>query len=346
MESNYINIDTTNNTLIITPFEEGVYDIDNNNTIYLTIPTNIQYTRENLLKAINNTFSNYQDSYGNYILSNSNIFVKKNPNTGVEETVIRLIINKIYTAYDYNIVFYDPYSFVKCYVGDKSVSNVTWDSTLGWILGFRKYTVYNLFQYGNVGSIIAINGDTGVSTNLYNYFMICLDDYNQNRLSDGVVTIANPDRYNPLPSYANLSNFYCDPVTNQLVYDTTNMTDNNKLTQNQIYAITQTANNKTTKNIINTGTQIIDSTKYNKNPYVEDIFGIVPMKVNGLQNGQVYVEFGGSLQNQERSYFGPVNIRKMAVKLVSDRGDTIDLNGANWSFSLICEQIYQQKPNA
>jgi hypothetical protein len=59
----------------------------------------------------------------------------------------------------------------------------------------------------------------------------------------------------------------------------------------------------------------------------------------------VYVDYGGTLQNQERSYFGPVNISKLGIKLVSNRGDVIDLNGSNWSFSFMVEQLYQQKPS-
>jgi hypothetical protein len=31
----------------------------------------------------------------------------------------------------------------------------------------------------------------------------------------------------------------------------------------------------------------------------------------------------------------------MAIKLVNDRGDVVDLNGANWSLQFICEQLYQ-----
>ena len=56
--------------------------------------------------------------------------------------------------------------------------------------------------------------------------------------------------------------------------------------------------------------------------------------------GEVY---GGTLQNQERTYFGPVNINRMSVKLMNDRGEIVDLNGANWSFSFVCEQLYQQQ---
>jgi hypothetical protein len=68
------------------------------------------------------------------------------------------------------------------------------------------------------------------------------------------------------------------------------------------------------------------------------------MKVSGLAVGSSYVEFGGTLQNQERSYFGPVNISRMSVKLITDRGNLVDLNKANWSFSLVCESMNKLEP--
>ena len=46
---------------------------------------------------------------------------------------------------------------------------------------------------------------------------------------------------------------------------------------------------------------------------------------NNLQNGSIYVDFSGTLQNQERVYFGPVNIHRMSISLVSDRGDVVNL---------------------
>jgi hypothetical protein len=69
------------------------------------------------------------------------------------------------------------------------------------------------------------------------------------------------------------------------------------------------------------------------------------MKLSGLKNGDTFVEYGGTLQNQERIYFGPVNIHRMTVRLLGDRGNVVDLNGANWSFSLICEQLYKPQIN-
>jgi hypothetical protein len=105
----------------------------------------------------------------------------------------------------------------------------------------------------------------------------------------------------------------------------------NSLTQNQIYAQQQielTNANISTQNVFTTG------------PNTKDIFAMIPMKTTGMSSGQVYTEFGGSLQNQTREYFGPVNIQRISVSLLSNLGSQIDLNGADWSFTIIAEQLY------
>jgi len=254
---------------------------------------------------------------------------------------IRMNVNRVYTTTDYNLVFYDEYSFVKCNLGSSSVQNTTWDSTLGWILGFRNYTIYTLSDFEIINNLIKIIGDTGVCTNLYNYFLLCLDDYNQNHLNDGLVTIANKETSIRLPSYANPSNRTCDPVTGQLTYNTSVSTDNKKLTANQIYALTEIGNSQYSTET--TGSSI-SSKSYGNSPSAKDVIAILPMKVAGLQNGASYMEYGGTLQNQGRSYFGPVNIRKFAISLLSDRGNKVDLNNANWSFSLIVESLNNLNP--
>jgi hypothetical protein len=45
--------------------------------------------------------------------------------------------------------------------------------------------------------------------------------------------------------------------------------------------------------------------------------------------------------NNNRYYFGPVNIHRMTIKLISDKGNVVDLNNANWSFSFLCQQLYK-----
>jgi hypothetical protein len=337
---NYLNIQKgVNNIINIIAYEDGVKTDTGNNNLVIDILKNttsntLAVTENDIIDIINAQLSSSIYFKGSVL---STYFIGNN-----KYLKIRINANRTYTASDYNLVFYDKFSFVRCFVGATSVQNTTWDSTLGWILGFRNFTVYNLSEYGTNGQIITLLGDTGVCTNLYNYFLLCLDDYNQNHLNDGLVTITGRDSSIPLPSYANKENFTCDPATGQLTYNTTIATDYSKLTQNKIYALVSIANNK--YNTESTGNSV--STKsYGQGPYAQDVFAILPMKVAGLQNGVSYMEYGGTLQNQGRQYFGPVNIRKMAVSLVSDRGNKVDLNNANWSFSIICEQLNKLKPS-
>jgi hypothetical protein len=247
---------------------------------------------------------------------------------------IRLDINKTFTENDYRLVFYDPYSFAKCISGVNTARNATWDSTLGWILGFRKKTEYDLSVTNNTLIVhningVSITGDTSVSTNLYNYFLIILNDYTQSHLNDGLITLTPQQTSIALPSYANRTTFQCDTNGNKTFTGALSNIPGNGITQNQIYSVNQivAGNENQTKT-------------YSNGPYVQDIFGLIPIKPG--QNGTTYVEFGGTLQNQNRTYFGPVNLKRMSIQLLTDRGDPVDLNGQNWSFSFICEQLYEQ----
>ena len=53
------------------------------------------------------------------------------------------------------------------------------------------------------------------------------------------------------------------------------------------------------------------------------------------------LEFGGTMQNNKRVYFGPVTMSRMRIRLLDDKGNTINLNGNDWSFTLVCETLYQ-----
>jgi hypothetical protein len=163
-----------------------------------------------------------------------------------------------------------------------------------------------------------------MTTNIYDYFLIILDDYTQSHLNDGLVTIIPKDMSIPLPSYA--QTVTCNSAGQTIVSDTNGNV--NKLTEKQLYAANTILNQSKVAN-----------KSYSMGPYIQDVFGLIPLKL-GITAGQTYVEFGGTLQNQERVYFGPVNISRMTIKLINDRGEPVDLNRANWSFSFICEQLY------
>lgn len=350
IDSNEITLNEKNNKIYLYPKDEGVIADKDQNKITITleldkngIVANNTYTRKNLIKKINDSFANSSSAaVGTFIVIDN------------EYTKFNININKIYTAADHLISFYDPYSFVRCFVDPKTIRgsnisrNATWDTTLGWILGYRAYTVYNLRDYVNEDitiKTIELISDTCTCTTLYNSFMICLDDYNQSHLNDGLVTITTKDLDISLPSYASRVNYQCDPATGEKTYNTLNDASPvfSNLTQNQIYSLTQIANSRTSGVLKQAENgSIINSMTYGVSPFVQDVFAIIPLKLSGLQNGQYYVEYGGTLQNQDRIYFGPVNIQRMSVKLVSDKGNVLNLNGVNWSFCLICEQLYKQ----
>jgi len=343
-------IEGDNNFFYLIPWEEGVatgrpyYANDNHaNDIKITIPAvdnlgKINYTRDNLITTINQLLNGRAETKG------SSIEIIKVNNK--EYTKFRFNVNKVYSAYDYKLVFYDQLSFNKCSPGAQYIQNTTWDTTIGWLIGFHNNTEFALSDYGTPGTEIQIVGDTTATVNLFDYFLLCVDDYNQNRLNDGLVTVTSAERSFSMPAYANKANYVCDPTTGLLTYNATaeNTVDYNRLTQNQLYSLTQLANSKSESSII-TSTPNVNGKSYGSGPFAEDVFGFIPMKTAGLTPGAVYVDYGGTLQNQERSYFGPVNISKLGIKLVSNRGDVIDLNGSNWSFSFMVEQLYQQKPS-
>jgi hypothetical protein len=333
----FIEITSNNSQFQLVPFEDGV--VDSKNTLSFTIPDG-NYSRTQLLTAMNNKFTGT-------VASKSSIGIYTD-SQGHELTKIRITIDKTYTPSDYKLLFFDPISFAKCFSGVSSVRNATWDTTLGWILGYRAYTSYVISELAvgtyvrKKGNQVEITGDTTISTNLFNYLLLSLNDYNQNHLNDGLITVAPRDTFIQPSSYTNRTNFVCDPNTGELVYNTSNDEPSKRLTQNQIYSVTQIANSKNVSNII-TSTEVTGNS-FGTGPFEKDVFGLIPLKLSGLRNGESYVEFAGTLQNQERSYFGPVNIKRMTVKLKTDRGNVLDLNGSNWSFSLVCEQLYRQNP--
>jgi hypothetical protein len=340
--TNLIYLTLENNYFLIRPVYNAIGGVYTKDEIYakkiiLKLDVNTTYTKEQVALAINNQFNNDIETSGSYVDISLN-------------TIIRLNINKIFTSLDYKLVFFDA-DFVQCSYGNRNhIRNVKWDTTLGWVLGYRNLTEYNLtlgnlstdgnLTYYNVyfnqqyiinNKTVLLTGDTSININLYNYLLLVIDDFCQNRINDGLVTISKTENNIPLPSYANRSIYRCDPTNNQtnLAID---RVDNNNLTAKQVYSATQILNIKQINSSINK--------LYSAGPDTQDIFGMIPMKTGGLNPGDSFIDFSGGLQNQERKYVGPVNLRRMSIQLLNDKGSVLDLNGANWSFSLIIEQIY------
>ena len=366
---NTIEVRENYNQFQFIPYYDGVYDVDGFNNITITVPTSTSigsnYTRDSLFDEIN-----YQLSL-NEATRNSEITLF---NVGQKQySKIRINVSKTYLPKDYKLVFYDPVSFSYCGVGTsggRSVRTITWESTLGWLLGFHSYPEYilgdflnidtsnlseenyrfNLYNSGDTTDFyensqnlsdsndgiftekICVIGDSILNTNLYNYFLIVLDDYIQNHVNDGLVTISSLEKDVSLPTYASRVSFQCDPVSGKKVAVSASNRENMNLSSKQLYAMNQVLEARRNK-----------EKSYSVGPVLRDVFALIPLKLSGLAFGSTYMEFGGTLQNQDRKYFGPVRIQKFSVKLMNDKGEVVNLNGGNWSFTIICEIMVSNK---
>lgn len=297
-----------------------------------------------LYNAINTRLRNNEQTTNSIVYS---YFDKQ----GKENTVMQLNINKVYTAKDYLLKFYDENAAT---VNIKSVNTnsfeaTTWDVTLGWLLGFR--SVPDVFldplndnnndyisNYGyncDSNDIITIQGNTSIDLYLFKNLYLILNDFTQNHLNDGLVTGVRDNPSATRPQYSSSATRICNPETGRNQSSIFNSVQPGMgLTENQLYA----------SNVIAEDNYIRQTTRiYSDPPFVKDMFALIPIKVSGLQQGDVFTEYGGTLQDNDRKYFGPVNISKMSIKLLNDHGDVINLNGSNWSFSLVFEYLYNMK---
>ena len=103
-----------------------------------------------------------------------------------------------------------------------------------------------------------------------------------------------------------------------------------KITQSQIYTLNEILKNNS------------KTTRYKSlasNP--ADLFAVILLDTNRLKLGQYLTEDGSTLQINKRNYFGPVNITRLKIKLLDDKGNVVNLNGLDFNFTLIAETLYQ-----
>lgn len=192
--------------------------------------------------------------------------------------------------------------------------------TLGWMLGFREDDV-NVIETGNISDAIPdLKGPR--------YLYLIVDDFKRNHTTNNLVTITNIDENISIPSYFNhhmpLNETNCN---NNIV--TVLPSAPRTLTQAQIYTINEVMKHKNRTNY------------YSSSPNESDILAIIPLKHNGLTIGDRIVETSGQLQDNKREYNGPVDLDRIGVKLMDDCGFIVDLNGSDWTLTLMYEYIYQ-----
>lgn len=200
-----------------------------------------------------------------------------------------------------DLTFYDPSGALA------GLENAKENHSLGWLLGFRTY-----------GATIASGGGTLTGSGLIDtygtrYLVLVIDDFNRNRLNKGLITISEGKDFFRLPSYYN-----CDTASGATA----------GLTQAQQYTITQ----------IQTAQATAQANRFG-GVQTSDVFARIP--VSKTANFQTLIMNDQSLKDNTRHYFGPVDVKRLRVTLMNDKGQVLNLNGMDYSFSVISTHLYQ-----
>jgi hypothetical protein len=286
------------------------------------------YSSSDFVNSLNNSFSLAGFTFPN--TNPPNTPVSYNSNNG---KITLNLINGVYagnssvSSYtittNTKVTFFDYTAKLQCFNGDLCGSKGFYiNQTLGWLMGFRVPFI-SVSENGNTApAILDLNGTK--------YLILVIDDFNQNHINNGLVSISEYSNVLKMPSYyspdlpytcgqttsnttnlsTELSNYYSNSYYSNPVNTDIGLVLADKLnpgyirypkllpsaprtlTQSQIYTINeiQKNNDKTTN-------------YRSKAPTSNDIFAILPIKSSGLSIGTLIVETTGSLQENKRIYF-------------------------------------------
>uniref|UniRef100_A0A6C0CVD8 Uncharacterized protein n=1 Tax=viral metagenome TaxID=1070528 RepID=A0A6C0CVD8_9ZZZZ len=320
-----------------------------------TVPITLDpgnYTTTTIVTALNTSFTNagFTDFTGDAVSYNStngkitlNLYggIYTDPTTTNEYDITETTV----------ITFFDPTDELSCSSKSCKQTNLI-NQTLGWTLGYRLPYI-TVSASGNVApAIINLIGPK--------YLIIVLDDLNQNHINNGLIGITELSKTLKLPTYysrdlpvrctsANPMGTNFDANTEFLVDDInagTLIMDKWDVSYVPTPTVLPTAPRILTQSQIYSINEIIKNNERNINyrasaPTCSDIFAIIPLDKKGLSTGDLYVEDSSTLQLNKRIYFGPVNIDRMRIKLLDDKGNILNLNGADWCLTVVAEILYQ-----
>ena len=295
------------------------------------------YTPSDFCTALNNAFTNFiyngsSTSIPPIVTYNSNngkITINLNDWKDPENNIINTITQYTTTfdsETDAYFTFFDITGSKSCYKSGTNPcgsgsSQHTFNGTLGWLMGFR-LPLEPVFTNGNTPQGLL---------NLYGtkYFILVLDDYNQNHINNGLITITELSKSLPLPSYYNTSQPYiCTSNVSSLpsildinaVGNLSNITpsqavslglnpdnlfnslqDKTEIGVGNIQQVLPSAPRTLTQAQIYTINEIIKNRNKTisfraKAPTNSDTFAIIPIDYGSMSTGQLYTETSGQFQ--------------------------------------------------
>ena len=318
---NVISLELTN---ICIPFT--FYNIDKNygnNYFYVTsMPeTNVykieipsgNYTNHNIISAINEEINN--------VIGVSQLSFE------LDNIKNKIRIKNLSSVYDYTLIFYDHSDDSSCFSNHSQAKTQTKiNNNLGWTLGFRSITHENNHLEYIVPKQDAIIADAVCYIPYTKYFIIVIDDMNKGQSNKGLVQISqNKSFINQTSTFKNTNtNINCDNC-DDIVKNSKNMT------KNQIYSALQINNHRN-----NFGEKESKMTT----ELINNVFAVIPFENKSTIWGITC--FTSDKNRFKRKYSGPVNINRLHIKLLDDKGNILNLNGSDWSFTMMSTHVYER----
>lgn len=247
----------------------------------------------------------------------------------------------------FKITFFDPKRVLDCGASCRQSNKI--NNCLGWILGFRSNSihtsaVYNSFAldgmvYDIPETLVPRDGfelisEAVIDTYGPKYFMLVLDDYKNNRINGGIVSVTNTETRLDTPYYYD-TDIPCESIPDPFGGPTDKITVNipsepRTLTEAQLYTVNEIRRNR-------------DLTRIDRvaEPTSSNVFAMINFNKNNLVIGSAITDANPGLASFTRDYFGPVTIQRLKVTLVDDNGFVVNLNGNDWSFTFAAKSLYE-----
>ena len=219
------------------------------------------------------------------------------------------------------------------------------NNNLGTILGFKKikYTI------PNTATITSEGFPNMIRTK---YIIIEINDFNNNYVANKFIHGRNRDDVASLPDYfkglENVSlttpitsvNYKCVDdqeknsgivVNNPIQVPLINKVFPRQLTNNQIYSLNQIIKSRANNNNLKQEFEAAPNT-----------FAVISLaSISVVPFGSLIIYDDDSPDLNMRSYFGPIDIERVNVRILDENGEILDLNGAEWSMTISVKHLYQ-----
>ena len=329
--SSDMNIDLNDNltdvvslelTNICIPFTFYNITSDGGNNYFYINNTKIEissgkYDNSSLITALNDSLSNNSFTDIQFSIDSITNKTKITSTSGSDVTLI------FYDFLNENAQFSNNTTRNKYNTDSQSKIN----NNLGWILGFRDISDTKI-QYTLPGNT-TITSEGLCFIPYTKYFTVVLDDLNKNQTNKGLVQISNRNEVVNKEKYFknNDNSLNCLTSSN---FNSYIESEGRKLTKNQLYSILQVNNEK---NKINQNNSKLDGN------LIDNVFAVIPFESKSLVWGEL--NYISDKSKYKRVYKGPVDINNMNIKLLDDKGNLLDLNGAEWSMTIISTHLYK-----